>query len=433
MVVRDEPDHRVTSKSLGSCGVVPQRSVKGAQASLAKLDTMTEVLTEPIRRRRALPKWLAGEKPYLLDYLIVVGIFTVIAGVSVMLRTQFSPDSAHYLGMSLWFSGMSREDAVAYVMQQSLNHGYEPNTTPEQLLDWGLVRPRVVLPLLAVPFIWMFGPGGLGVLSTILAGLMFVVMYRVLRTYYGRLPAVATVLLALSSMFLTSFSLGMLTEALSAIWGALTLAIAYRYQRDRRWLWIVLLVVVTALSGFTRQATFIVAGAFAMVWLVSLFSPSQRRNWHFPALAVTGTALVVQVLQTVLFPFSQAGQYMRMTETDSLWGAILATPELVWGIVKQDLSAFALSDPSMIIILMLAFLSIVLFWRRTESHLLVGAMLGVALYNITNGTSTQFRYAVPGLVFYLASIALLLAHMSSKWLNRPNAPLPLETPKAASQ
>jgi hypothetical protein len=194
-----------------------------------------------------------------------------------------------------------------------------------------------------------------------------------------------------------------------------------------------MLVVVTALSAFTRQATFIVAGAFAMVWLVSLFTPSERRNWHLPALAVVGTAVVAQITQTLLFPFSQAGQYMRMTETDSVWEAILATPALAWGIVKQDLAAFALHDPSMLIVLGLSFLSMVLFWRRAETHLLLGAMLGVALYNITNGTSTQFRYAVPGLVFYLASIALLLSSLqTTSKLNRLGGPTLLEKPTTAS-
>jgi hypothetical protein len=399
----------------------------------SKLAFMTETPAVSARPRRNIRQWLAGERPFLLDYAIILGLFVIIAGITVALRTQFSPDSAHYLGMGLWFSGMSREDAVDFVMQVSIAHGYEPNTTPTQLFDWGLVQPRVILPLLSVPFIWVFGPGGLGVLTVLITMFMLLALYWLLRSYYGRLVAVAVVLLTMSSMFLMSFSLGMLTESLSAVWGVITLAIAYRYQRDRRWIWIMMLVVVTALSAFTRQATFIVAGAFAMVWLVSLFTPSERRNWHLPALAVVGTAVVAQITQTLLFPFSQAGQYMRMTETDSVWEAILATPALAWGIVKQDLAAFALHDPSMLIVLGLSFLSMVLFWRRAETHLLLGAMLGVALYNITNGTSTQFRYAVPGLVFYLASIALLLSSLqTTSKLNRLGGPTLLEKPTTAS-
>jgi hypothetical protein len=32
-------------------------------------------------------------------------------------------------------------------------------------------------------------------------------------------------------------------------------------------------------------------------------------------------------------------------------------------------------------------------------------MIAVALYNITNGSATGFRYALPGLVFYLLVVA----------------------------
>lgn len=395
------------------------------------MNTTSAGSARPILR---LKRRLAEERRFVVDYVIIVGIFIAVAGLRVILQTQFSPDSAHYLGMSLWFSGMSREDAVAYVVQQSLAHGYEPNTTPEQLFDWGLVQPRVVLPILAVPFTWIFGPGGLGVLSVLLSLVMILSLYWLLRSYYGRLSTMATVLLALSSPFIIAYSVGMLTEALSAIWGVLTLGIAYRYQRDRRWVWIAALVVVTVLSAFTRQATLIVAGAFAMVLVVSLFTSSERHKWVAPSLAVAGTAVVVQVIQTLLFPFSQAGQYMRMTGTDSLWGAILATPELVWGIIKRDLAVFALNDPTMLVILALSFLSMALFWRRAETHLLLGAMLGIALYNITNGTATHFRYAMPGLVFYLASITLLLTSLrEGLQLNRWGIPeLMMGTPKSAS-
>jgi hypothetical protein len=51
---------------------------------------------------------------------------------------------------------------------------------------------------------------------------------------------------------------------------------------------------------------------------------------------------------------------------------------------------------------------IVLFWRRSEAHLLVGAILAISVYNITNGTPTAFRYAIPGLVFYVAMVGLVI-------------------------
>src|SRR5674476_721 len=54
------------------------------------------------------------------------------------------------------------------------------------------------------------------------------------------------------------------------------------------------------------------------------------------------------------------------------------------------------SDHALLILVMLSILSMVIFWRRAESHLLRGAIAGITLYNVTNGTPTGFRYAMPG-------------------------------------
>lgn len=376
---------------------------------------------------------IAGLRPDLIEYTIIVGVFAVIWAGFIMFRTQYYPDSAHYLGMSLWFSGMSQEDALQVSLERNLANGYEPNRTIEQLFEWGLVKPRVVLPALAVPFIWVFGPNGLGVLTGLITLVLVIALYRFLGNLYGRLPALAAVLLVLSSEFIMSFSTGMLTESLSALWGVATLALAYRYQRDPRWYWLVGLVVVTLLSAFTRQATFIVAGAFIVAAIFSLFSGTERRNWLLPAVAVAGTALLSQVVQTLLFPFSQSDQYMRMTGTDSLWEAILATPALLRHIVATDLVSFLLYDQALLVFLLLALLSMVLFWKRAESHLLLGAILGIALYNITNGTATQFRYAMPGLVFFVACVSLLLMRVQTHLpQNRVGTPELLETPTVAA-
>ena len=59
------------------------------------------------------------------------------------------------------------------------------------------------------------------------------------------------------------------------------------------------------------------------------------------------------------------------------------------------------------------------FWRRTESHLLLGAILAIALYNVTNGNATDFRYALPGFVFSAMSIGLLFSRINSSVSSTP--------------
>lgn len=385
----------------------------------------------PVRVLLRVRRALDGQREFWLDYAIILAVFAVVYAGLLVVREQYYPDSAHYLAMSLWFSGTPQQEAFDIVYDRHLVSGYEPNTSISVLFDWGLVKPRVVLPLLSVPFMWIFGQNGLLVTTGIITLVLVLALYRVLSRYYGRPAAVISLVLMMSSMSIMAFSIAMLTESLSALWGVLALGAAYRYLRDNRRRWIVAIVIITLLSAFTRQATFIVAGAFVVAFLLSLFAREQRGKWAVPALASAGTAVVAQVFQTLLFPFSQGDQYMKMTGTDTLWGAVLATPKLVKDILVQELYLYIHEDQALVVILVLCAISMVMFWRRTETHLLLGALLGIALYNVTNGNATHFRYAIPGLIFFLMSLSLLLNQIQLKIVqNRPGSGL--ETPTLAS-
>jgi len=227
---------------------------------------------------------------------------------------------------------------------------------------------------------------------------------------YGNTAAVATMLLVNGSTFLMWINGGMLTESLSALWTLLLLLAAWRWFHEPRWWLLALLGAITALSAFTRQATLIVAGAFVMAWLLGTIITRRNSRWLWPAVVVTATTLACQVLQTVLFsPFSQLDQFIRQSGADTLWGAILAIPTKARHILVTDFNNFMLTDHALMLLVIFSVVGIVVFWRHEEAHLLFGAILGVALYNITNGTPTTFRYAVPGLAFYVLVVALLIS------------------------
>lgn len=183
------------------------------------------------------------------------------------------------------------------------------------------------------------------------------------------------------------------------------------------------MVVLTVISAFTRQATFIVAGSLVVAWLAALLLRRRSNRWAVPALSVAITALATQVLQTRLFPtFSQLDQFKAKTGADNLTEALLGTPRLAWKILRTDLVFFAQSDRALLVLITLSIVSSVVFWRRAETHLLIGAVAGTALYGITNGTPTAFRYAMPGLVCYAVSVALLMSSLASRVARQPDSP-----------
>lgn len=366
-----------------------------------------------VRTSRLVDRWARARSDVLLA-TVVVSTFIATYSSVVRFRPLFAPDTSYYGAMALWFGGESQQGAVRQVIERRLQSGWStPPLLIERLFGWGLVQPRVVLPALSVPFVKIWGIDGLVVVPALALAALIGVLTWMLARRWGRLPAVATVVLVMCSWRIMFYGGAMLTESLSALWGALILVAAWQYQRRGGWPPVAGMVLLTILSGFTRQASLIPAAAFLAAWLVAILLRSRPNGWGVPALAVTVTSLTVQLLQNRLFPtfsqLQQVNQFQANTKTGSLGGALGGAPKLAAHILKHDLHTTAQSDPALLILITLATVSVVVFWRRSESHLLLGALAGIAVYNVATGTPVAFRYAMPGLVFFATSVALLIA------------------------
>lgn len=369
---------------------------------------------------------LTGARSAILLATVVATIFVANYASVVRSKPLFAPDTTYYAAMSLWFGGVSQQEAVRQVTEMRRASGWStPQLVVDRMFGWGLVQPRVVFPGLSVPFVKIWGLEGLVVVPALaLAALVGLLTWALVRRW-GGLVAVATIVLVLCSPKIMFYGSAMLTESLSALWGALTLVAAWQYQRRGHWHSVVWMILLTVVSSFTRQATLIPAAAFLTAWFLAVVLRRRPNTWGVPALAVTLTSVSMQLLQNRVFPtFSQdaqVNQFKANTHADSMLGALLDSPRLAAHIAKHDLVFIAQSDQALFALIMLSLLSMVIFWRRAESHLLLGAILGIALYNVATGTPTAFRYAMPGLVFFVVSAALLLAHVDWRMRESPVA------------
>jgi hypothetical protein len=79
----------------------------------------------------------------------------------------YQPDGAHYFYRTLVFLGhdsFSASNQVAdwYRLNGIKNNIFDPAILrPENEQLWGLVSPRLLYPLLSVPFVWLFGAAGM--------------------------------------------------------------------------------------------------------------------------------------------------------------------------------------------------------------------------------------------------------------------------------
>jgi len=382
---------------------------------LMEVQSVTKKMTLADRWRGTRNAWLLAT--------VVASTFMVTYVATVRIKPLFSPDSSFYAAMALWFGGTSKEEAVRQVIEMRHRQGWStPQLTIDRMFGWGLVQPRVVLPALSAPFVKIWGIEGLAVVPGLAMAALIGVLTWLLVSRWGWVAGVATVVLIMCSWRVMFYGSAMLTDSLSALWGALILVAAWQYQRQRGWRPVVWMVVLTVISGFTRQATLVPAGAFVTAWLVAVMLRRRPNGWGVPALAVTVTSVAVQLLQNRLFPtfsqFDQVNQFKANTGASSLVGAMLGAPALAWRIAIHDLGNFAGSDHPLLVLVLLSGLSMVIFWRRAESHLLLGAILGIALYNVATGSPTAFRYAMPGLAFFAVSVALLFSRVDP----RPDRP-----------
>jgi hypothetical protein len=362
---------------------------------------------KPVSWTQSVRGWMGRNRPEILVWLVVAVTWVLSYLAYVRNRGLFFYDSRYYMAYGFWFGGdsqqVARDRTAAFAAQFHI-----PMPDTATTFGWGLVQPRVVLPALSAPFMNLIGPYGLAVIPALASIAFTIVATLVMMKRYGNVAALATIVLANASLFIFVPMTGMLTESLSALWTVLALILAWRYLRTRRWTLLVLMAVVTIISAFTRQATLIMAGAFVMAWLLGmLISRSWRSPWMWPAIVVGATTVVVQLLQTVLFPFSQSSQFLKVTGANSLGEALARTPALAYHLFVTDVNTFMSQDKALLFLFFLAVGAMLLFWRHEEAHLLFGAMIAVALYNITNGSATGFRYALPGLVFYLLVVAML--------------------------
>ncbi|MFF2493079.1 hypothetical protein [Agromyces sp. NPDC058064] len=362
----------------------------------------------------AIVAYVRARSGAILTWAIVAATFLITYVTFIRWYRFFFPDSRYYLAMAYLFGGADPETARDLTVDFADPRGI-PVPPVDDLFGWGLVQPRVVYPVLSVPFVKLFGAHGLAVVPLLAAVALTILLTLILMRRYGNVVAVATMLLVNGSLFLMSFHTGMLTESLSGLFAVLALIAAWRWlERPTPWL-LVAMGAATAASAFTRQATLIMAGAFVMAWLLGSLVGRRNSPWMWPAIVVGGTAVGCQVLQSLIFPsFSQLDQFLKQAGAETLGEAILRVPAMLLHILASDAAAMMRADRTLLFLIGLAVASMILFWRRTESHLLLGAILGIALYNVTNGTPTQFRYATPGLVFYVLAAAVIIAHTADR-------------------
>lgn len=359
-----------------------------------------------------------------LAYWAVVGFAFAVSLVHAQRTTLMAAqDSMHYYARALLYAGTSRDEAFALVTDKSYSLGWNQGLTPEILFDWDLVRPRVVYPALATPFVKAFGWSGMTLTSIALAVVLYALMAWVLRRRFGTVPALAALAVVFGCQAWFFYAVAPLTEGLSALTLAGMVGAAWLYRRARhrrRWLYLVAAGVLAVVFAFTRQAQLIAAGAFSVVWVGEWIRSRRARNsWLAPSATVVGVSAATQVYQLLVYPFDQLAHMQSKVGGESFWETLAAAPYHLYTATKFDFRLAVEDDPGMAFAMFVLLGAMIYCWRRPEIHLACGAVLAGMIYQGVNGSiRLEFRYLEPGLFLYALAGAAFMAALARRRMTR---------------
>jgi hypothetical protein len=381
-------------------------------------------------------------------FLLSAGM--VLAWASTYAHTQlFAPDTGSYLWHSLWYGGTGQSQALCQAHDFLQQHeAIQPSACPSapNPFNESFQRSRVLYPLLSVPFVLLFGNGGI-LAVPLLAAVVAVVGMTVLLARVAPEPVAVLVSLgAFATAPLLTISLSALTEGpVLALEVAVLLLLPLRAtgrgqppgpaDTRRVLVWVAIGLAVTAI-GLTRQATPVISGMIAFGWLAALVGHRRghgswiwRTGWTGPLVAaVVGNLASLLWLQ--LTGASQTTLAFQATGASSWPEALRRYPGVLASVARGELLT-AWKYP---LLLLAVGLALVWLFRRPLSvpaMMLVGAALGVIVLQVGSPYATFLRVESAGVPAVLLAIGCLLGGWSGGWkpvVEQPPEAVPTEPP-----
>jgi len=353
-------------------------------------------LAEALRTLRHASTWY---------WLTLAGAYGLLALTVARTYPLFVPDSKHYYAQALRFGGMSRADLTDAVAAAS-GHWF----SAEYLIDWDLVRPRVVYPLIATPAVKLWGTAGLIATAVVASVAFYSVAAWWLARRFGRPLALPVMILALGCCLWLYFSMAAITESLTCLWAALMVVVTWRYMKDPAIGWLACLAGLVLISAFTRQAILVPAAGFGLALFGQRLARGTWRNrFTGPGLVVGGFGLLVQAAQLVIWPnVSQTG---ALAESGNGIGALVkSVAKMTWVVVMTEPARSLRYHLPLLVVVLVCLMALLRHWRAIEAQVALGGLFGGLVYTVVNGTLvTDARYFQPAFIFMLTTVGAYFA------------------------
>lgn len=404
-------------------------------------------------RQRSRPAWLRRDVFGVDAVVVLLLVIPLVIGLAAHMRwgLLYPPDSRYYVTMALRDMGKSPAEAMTQQLKvtgQPAESWYFSSADPV----WRMVQPRMLYPLLSVPFVWMFGVSvGMAVVPALAMLITVLAVARLVQRRYGPFTALA----AAGALTATGIAVWLPMALTDAPAVALVALILLRLPLGRRTSGRDLIWLGAYAAGLcmTRQVTPMIAGLVCGGWLWAFLFPAPglprrfRNEWLAPAAVVTGVSLVGQAAFSKAYPYNVTQQFLYASDQPTLHKALMNLPSLSWSLARSEV-VYMLHNDHYLLVLMTAPLVYALIRFKDEMvGMFLGGAAGTAVLVLANGIPSGMRYEsvlAPAAVLVFGALTERLgpvalrggpvAEISPALIPRPAPPAPASAaPRAQSR
>lgn len=304
----------------------------------------------------------------------------------------YQPDGSHYAYRTLTFLGVDSNTAAGRVVEWYQVHGTKVKSidpgfiTPSNTEMWRLVSPRVLYPLLSVPFVYFMGLSGMMVIPVLSFFLLVFSIYRL--SEISHRPLIGLLLIAgiTTSPTVLRWMIANITDSLLA--GIFALIVLLIAKNDSGKTWIMSMVILIFLTSATR---------FCLpIWLgISLVYLLNRMKSQGLIILLTSTIAFIPTLVTFpsvpLVPENSDAQEVRK---------LLQLPISFVRVGFIEIAQLAALDRLLLAILVIAVIISIVCWRKISTQFFLSVLFSVWLIGAINPVlGVNFRYQLPVIPF----------------------------------
>jgi hypothetical protein len=309
----------------------------------------------------------------------------------------YQPDGMHYTFRTLTYLGNSDLVSAQMVSDWYSTHGFKisqinpSDLLPENNRVWGVISPRILYPVLSVPFVALLGiPGMLAIPALSFLILLFTI-YLIGRKYNQRGLAVTMALLLTASVTTTRWMISNCTDALlvGITWLAVLILIS-KISETRKVAWLSVIGVLGVITRFSLP-----------VWIaIALVMCSYRK---FKGAFILAFTTSIATIPTYLAQPNDA--VLPGTQNLTGFGKLLILPVSFVKVAFVEIAQLAALDRILLLFLIstlaIAFSNI----RERENRSFLLVCLALFFIGALNGVfGVNFRYQLPLIPFMAWSL-----------------------------